>query len=208
MCKMCKKLVFLVLFLTLAGAARADTLFHWTFDGGTPGEAIESDTDIASGEVAYAFVDEDGVGDANGLFYAAGNPFFNTAETCADFQNDPATNNAGYGLAVLDGGVDSPVDLSTLSACTIEAFCQPYALRQCIIIRKNNSPSGGGIYFIDTRPGGQFAVRLAGPNGDIGDDDGVCNDLTYQADEWYHVALIWDGSDVTFWVNGQQSQNL
>jgi len=191
-----------------ASRARTATLFHWTFDGGVPGEPIVSERDIVSGEIAYAFIDDDGVGDANGIFYGGGNPIWNTEETSADFQNDMSTNDRGYGLIVLDGGVDSPVDLSTLSQVTIEAFCQPYRLFQSIIIRKNNDEDEGGIYYIDTRPGGYFAVRLAGPNDDVTDDGGICYDLPYEPYEWYHVALVWDGNVIKFYVNGEQSQDL
>ncbi|HUT30519.1 MAG TPA: LamG domain-containing protein [Sedimentisphaerales bacterium] len=207
---MSRKFVLLVCFVLLVGMAglgRADTLFHWQFEGSEE-DPIAYDIDIVSGEIAYAFVNESGVGTATGLFYGEANPWFNSGGTSADFQNDPNNNNRGYGLAVLDGGVDSPVDLSTLSQVTIEAFCQPHLLRQGVIIRKNNSTGDGGIYYIDARPTGHFAVRLAGPNDDITDSGAVCNDLLYEIDEWYHVALVWDGSVVKFYVNGVKSEDL
>ncbi|MHC4500514.1 MAG: LamG domain-containing protein, partial [Planctomycetota bacterium] len=89
-----------------------------------------------------------------------------------------------------------------------EAFVYIYEARQQVIVRKNNSPSNGGIYYIDTRGNGKFGVRLAGPNGDIGDSNGICNDLTYDPNTWYHVALVWDGNNIKLYVNGQQSQAL
>ena len=101
-----------VLVVCLSVSTQAGTLFHWTFDGGVVGGPIVSDTDIASGAIAYAFIDDDGVGDANGLFYGEGNPTYNSGGTSADFQNEPGENDAGYGLAVLDTGVDCPLDLS------------------------------------------------------------------------------------------------
>jgi len=155
---MWRRIVFGLMVGLLAWTADGETLFHWTFDGGTVGESLYSDTDIASGWVAHRFTDDDGVGGATGLFYGQGNPTFNSSQTCADFQNDLSDNDCGYGLAVLDTGVDCPIDLSTVSEVTIEAFTQPYGKRQSIIIRKNNSPSDGGIYYIDTRPEGYFAV--------------------------------------------------
>ena len=53
-------------------------------------------------------------------------------------------------------------------------------------------------------------MRLGGNGEDIGDTNGVCHDLTFDVNDpnWYHVALVWDGSAVKFYVNGVQSQQL
>jgi hypothetical protein len=209
-------LVCLVLGVSTVGSVQADTIFHWTMDG-TLDANIVWDTDIVSGERAYSIINDDGVGEANGLFYGLSNPFYNTAGTSADFQNDETSNNRGYGLVVLDGGVDSAIDLSTLSQVTIECFVQPYLTRQSIILRKNNSPSDGGIYYIDTRPAdhsytgkGVFGIRLVGPGSepDTLDHNSLCHDYPYDPCEWYHVALVWDGNNMKFYVDGRQSQEL
>ena len=158
---MCRRLILLVCFVMavgMVGSVRAATLFHWTMDG-TPDANIVVDIDTVSDANAYAFINESGVGQADGLFYGPSNPWYNTGGTSADFQNDPTTNNAGYGLAVLDTGIDCNVDLSTLSQLTIECFVYPYMTRQNIILRKNNSPGDGGMYYIDTRPAAHWALE-------------------------------------------------
>jgi len=197
--------MLLVLVLVLAGAARADTLFHWRFDGTFEDELI-SDTDIVGGVTVTKFDDSDlAPGSPYDVKYGEPNPFYSVSETSADFINNPGDIDSGVGLFAADQGVDGPLDLSTLSALTIEAFVYPYELRQSVIVRKYDSD---GVYYIDTRPTGSFAVRLAGNGQDIGDSGGICNDLTYEANEWYHVALVWDGNAVEFYVNGIKSQDL
>ncbi|HUT28863.1 MAG TPA: LamG domain-containing protein [Sedimentisphaerales bacterium] len=206
-----KRLFFLTTFVLLVcvvGPARAETILHWSLDG-PPGQDVVSDTDKANGKVAQAFEDADLDPNAtNAIKYALSNPWFGTAGTCAEFLNTLGDNDPGVGLWVEDGGTNSLVDLSNLSACTIETFVYVSEARQQVVIRKNNSPANGGIYYIDTREAGNFAVRLAGPEDDIGDGGGVCNDLLYEENDWYHVALVWDGEFVTFYVNGEQSQDL
>ncbi|MHC4424293.1 MAG: LamG domain-containing protein [Planctomycetota bacterium] len=206
---MCRKsifFIFIVSLLGLVGPARADTIFHWTFDG-TPGANIVSDTDIVSGAVATKFDDLTLDPNAeNTLTYGEGNAWFNTIGTCADFFNTPGDNDPGVGLRVADPGEDSALDLSTLDECTIEAFVYVYEARQQVIIRKYSASDG--VYYIDTRDGGNFAVRLAGGGEDTGDGGGVCRDLKYEENEWYHVALIWDGDGIKFYVDGEQSQEL
>ena len=207
---MCRRLILLagfVMALGMVGSVRAATLFHWTMDG-PPDTNIVVETDIVSDVNAYAFESEDGPGESNELSYGPPNPWYNTGGTSADFQNDRTDNIYGYGLVALDTGLDCPVDLSTLTQVTIECFVYPYMREQGVVVRKNNSPGDGGIYYIDVRGGGEFAVRLCGPNDDIGDGGGVCNDMLYDPCSWYHVALVWDGNYVTFYVNGQQSQDL
>ncbi|MHC4153726.1 MAG: LamG domain-containing protein [Planctomycetota bacterium] len=205
-----RKVVFLVFCVSVAavGAARADTILHWSLDG-PPGQDVVSDTDKVNGKVAEAFDDADLDPNAtNAIKYGLSNPWFGTAGTCAEFLNTVGENDPGVGLRVADGGKDSLVDLSDLATCTIETFVYVSEARQQVIIRKNNSPSNGGIYYIDAREAGNFAVRLAGPEDDTGDGGGKCNDLLYEENDWYHVALVWDGEFVTFYVNGEQSQDL
>jgi formylglycine-generating enzyme required for sulfatase activity len=193
--------------LAFLGLARAEPIFHWTFDG-PPGQELVSDTDIISGAVASKFADSGGPDPGLTIEYAGPNPSYNTAGASAGLINDPMLIDPGVGLRVADPGVDSPLDLSTLNACTIEAFLYPYDTRQAAIVRKNNTAGAGGIYYIDTRPTGKFGLRLAGPNGDIGDDGGLCNDLTFNANEWCHVALVWGAGAMKFYVNGVQSHDL
>jgi len=202
---MFKRFVFVVFVLVgLAGLANADTRFHWTFDG-TEGQEFISDTDIVSGYVAAKFYDATyGENEAQDINYAETNPWYNAAGTSLEYFNDPGDNDPGVGVRVEDPGVNSPLDLSDVTACTIEAFVYPGALRQAVIVRKYID----GYYYIDTRGTGNFAVRLAGGGEDLGDGGGICNDLTYEADNWYHVALVWDGTEIRFYVNGQQSQDF
>ncbi len=204
---MCRKrlgLTLLFLLLNISNLGRADTLFHWRFDGTFQDEII-SDADTINSTVAYKFRDADNPSPVYDVSYGTGNSCYNTSGTSAQFDNDPAANDPGVGLYVSDPGANSVLDLSTVSACTIEAFVYPYVNdRQSVIIRKYD----GGVYFIDTRPSGNFAVRLAGGGQDIGDGGGICYDLTIDAHEWQHVALLWDGSAVRFYKDGTQSQDL
>ncbi|MHC4646587.1 MAG: LamG domain-containing protein, partial [Planctomycetota bacterium] len=216
---MCRKRYLsgcLVLLLWVVGSVQGATLFHWKFDG-VLGNEIVSDTDIASNVVATKFYDEGY--DANTmdfkLLYGEPNPWWAVTGTSAEFQRDPGDNDPGVGFFVPDGGSNSAVDLSTLTACTIEAFVRPAEVEQMVIVRKYNSGSTG-VYFIDTRPEGHsyhpgkgvFAVRLASSTLDTGDHNSLCHDYPYEPEEWYHVALVWDGAVMKFYVDGQQSQEL
>ena len=204
---MCKKLVFLISFVSLVGlvdSAGAKTLFHWSFDG-TFGDELVLDIDKVSGAVATKFWDEGNPDPNYDVNYGQANPWFNTGGTSAQFANIPGENDPGAGLFVPDDGVSSPIDLSTFTECTIEAFVYPTDTIQSVIIRKYG---GDGLYFIDMRGTGHFAVRLASNSEDIGDYGGICNDLPYEENEWHHVALVWDGSVIKFYVNGVQSQDL
>jgi formylglycine-generating enzyme required for sulfatase activity len=207
---MCRNLL-LGFTLFLAGAAQADTLFHWRFDGSCY-DSVVSDTDVVNSHVATKFADSGGPSPVLAIEYSRADPWYNTVGTSADFQNDPVSNDPGVGLRVSDAGPDSMLDLGTVSACTVEAFVCPYFdSRQSVILRKY-SP---GCYYIDTRPAshsysgkGVFAVRLANATFDTGDNGALCHDLPYEANQWYHVALVWTGSKMKFYVNGVQSQQL
>jgi len=191
--------------MALVGWSRAETLFHWRFDG-TVGQELSGDTDTVGAVTVNKFEDAGLPGSSScDVTYGIANPSYNTAGASADFFNEFGNNDPGVGLFALDGGVDTALDLSGLSQCTIEAFVRPIEARQSVIIRKYNTD---GAYYIDTRPENKFAVRLAGNGQDIGDSGGICNDLTYENDNWYHVALVWNGSVIKFYVNGQQSHDL
>jgi sulfatase modifying factor 1 len=196
------------LVFSLTACAGADTLFHWRFDGPF-GQTLAYETDIAGGVTVTRFEDSGlGGGSPYDVKYGVPNPWYNVSGTSADFLNDPLDNDPGVGLFAADQGVNSPLDLSALSEVTIEAFVCPYGLRQSVIIRKYSGSGYDGVYYIDTRPEGRFGVRLAGNGEDTGDGGAVCNDLTYEENEWYHVALVWNGSAIRFYVNGVQSQDL
>jgi hypothetical protein len=120
--------------------------------------------------------------------------------TSADFVNDPADNDPGAGIVVPDEGENTPLDLSTFGAFTIEAFIHPYTLRQNVIVRKyGGSP---GQYYIDMTAAGnvRFSINADGNNTAAGDG-------AVTANEWYHVAAVFDETDLAapmkIYVNGE-----
>ncbi|MHC4645324.1 MAG: SUMF1/EgtB/PvdO family nonheme iron enzyme, partial [Planctomycetota bacterium] len=192
----------------LSDSLNAGVLFHWRFDGPF-GQEFFDDADVVGGVGATKFSDSGlSPGSPYDVKYGQSNPWYNVSGTSADFLNDPLDNDPGVGLFAADQGANGPLDLSTLGAVTIEAFVRPYGLRQSVIIRKYSGIGYDGVYYIDTRSEGKFAVRLAGNGEDIGDSGAVCNDLTYEANEWYHVALVWNGTAIKFYVDGVQSQDM
>jgi hypothetical protein len=164
------------------------TIAHWQFNG-TAGQEIVTDTDLQSGYVAHKFYDASyGANAATDVFYGPANPTYDTGGTSAEFVNDPGDNDPGVGLVILDAGVDTPLDLSTLGAFTIEAFIHPYTLRQSVIVRKYG---GDGRYYIDLRSDGdvQFAINADGNAAAAGVGAVTEN-------EWYHVAAVFDETDL------------
>jgi len=185
--------------------AEAATLFQWSFDG-PPGSTLSSSADSVAGcLVVTKFNDATlSAGATNTIQYGPPNPWYNTNGTSADFLNTAGVNDPGVGLFVNDTGMNSPLDISTLTNLTIEAFVYPYDIRQAVIIRKYG---GTGVYYIDIRSDGNFGFRLKSASQDL-TDQLECNDLPYTTNQWYHVAMVWNGSAVTFYVNGVQSHDL
>jgi len=198
---MSKKIVLVfsvILVLGLGATVQASTLFHWTFDGGTVGNELISDTDIAGGLVVTKFRD---AGDPDPIYdvnYGEGNLIYNSGGTSADFHNDPTTGDPGVGLFVNDYGSDTAMDLSTLGKFTIEAFIYPYTNRQSVIVRKYK---GDGQYYLDLRDSGdvQFSIN-ADENFAAAGADAV------KENEWAHVAAVFDETDtedpMKIYVNG------
>lgn len=183
----------------MASSAGAGTLFHWKFDG-VSGSNLASDTGIAGSVVLTQFQDSSYTSGSS-LKYGAGNPWYNAGGSSADFSN-PSTD-PGLGLLRTDPGPNSNIDLSGITAFTIEAFVYPRATRQAVIVRKSND-AGAGQYYIDIRGTGKFGFDVvSGVSGGFN-----VNDLTYTPNTWYHVALVWDGSSLKFYVNGVQAQQL
>jgi hypothetical protein len=211
---MCKRLFLLVLFalvLAVVCPVRGATIFHWKFDG-TEGQEIISDVDIVGGKVATKFYDEgyDPNEQDFSLTYGEANPWWGVTGTSADFVREPGDNDPGVGFFVPD---DADTDLSSLSECTIEAFVYPREVFQSVIVRKYQ---GTGVYYIDTRPEensyhtgkGVFAIRMANATYDTGDQNSVCHDVPYTPEEWHHVALVWTGTVMKFYVNAVQAQDI
>jgi hypothetical protein len=200
---MCKKTFILVvvsLLLCSVGVARGGTIAHWQLNG-TVGEKIVSDTDIENGYVAFKFYDATyGANAATDVFYGPANPTYDTGGTSAEFMNDPGDNDPGVGLFVPDTGTNTPLDLSTFGAFTIEAFICPYTLRQSVIVRKyGGSP---GQYYVDLRSDGdvQFSINSDGNAAAAGAGAVTEN-------EWYHVAAVFDETDLEaamkIYINGE-----
>jgi len=176
------------------------TIAHWTFDGAL-GEPIVTDTDVAGGYVAYKFFDSKfGTNAAVDVSYGPANPMYNAGGTSADLVNDPAGNDPGAALVVPDEGANTPLDLSTYGAFTIEAFIYPYTLRQSVVVRKYGG--GPGQYYIDMTAGGnlRFSINADGNNTAAGDGAVV-------PEEWHHVAAVFDEADAAapmkIYVNGE-----
>jgi len=190
---MCKKTFILVvvsLLLCSMSATRGGTIAHWQLNG-TVGEKFVSDTDIVNGYVAYKFYDATyGANTATDVFYGPPNPIYDSGGTSAEFINDPGDNDPGVGLFVPDTGTNTPLDLSTFSAFTIEAFIHPYTLRQSVIVRKYGGDPGQ--YYVDLRSDGdvQFSINSDGNAAAAGAG-------AVRENEWYHVAAVFDETDPT-----------
>jgi hypothetical protein len=176
------------------------TIAHWTFDG-VPGEPIVTATDVAGGYVAHKFFDAAfGSNAAVDVSYGPTNPMYNESGTSADLVNDPTGNDPGAAIVVPDEGVDTPLDLSTFGAFTIEAFIYPYTIRQSVVVRKYGG--GPGQYYLDLRPTGdvQFSINSDGNAAAAGADAVV-------AEEWHHVAAVFDEGDLAapmrLYINGE-----
>jgi len=181
-----ERLIYLVCFglvLGLVGAARSATIAHWQFNG-TPGQEIDTDTDIQSGYIAYKFYDATyGANVATDVFYGPPNLTYDANGTSAELLNDPGDNDPGVGFVVPDTGVGTPLDLSTVGAFTIEAFICPYSLRQSVIVRKyGGSP---GQYFIDLRVDGDVRLSINSDGNAV-----VAGAGAVTTNEWYHVAAV------------------
>ena len=174
-------------------------LFQWSFDG-IAGNPMSTCADAISGVVLTSF----NSGLSATIAYGASNPWYNTNGTSAVFQNTPGANTTGVGLFANDTGVNGPLDISVVTNLTLEAFVFPYDVRQAVIVRKDG---GTGGYYIDERPDGHFGLSLKSASQDL-TDQLECNDLPYTSNQWYHVAMVWDGAGVTFYVNGVQSHDL
>ncbi len=160
---------------------------YWQFNG-TAGQKVVRDVDLVAGYTAYRFNDAAlAATSASDLVYGAANLTYDAAGTSADFRNDPATNDPGVGLLVLDTGANTPLDLSTAGAFTIEAFFYPVTLRQSVIVRKYG---GSGRYYIDLRADGSVGFAI---NADT--NIALAPAGTVKANEWYHVAAVFDETD-------------
>ncbi len=203
---MCKKHLVLISILSLLGSAglgQGQTIAHWKFDG-VIGEKIVTDTDVESGYVATKFYDATyGANAAKDVFYGLGNSVYDSSGSSADFQNDPggiAFNDPGVGMFVSDTGANTPLDLSTFGAFTIEAFIHPYTLRQSVIVRKYGGAPGQ--YYIDLRDNGdtQFSI-----NADT--NAAAAGAGAIKANEWNHIAAVFDETDgaapMKMYVNGE-----
>ncbi len=180
--------------------AAAATIAHWTFEG-VLGEPIVADTDVASGYVAYKFFDSTfGTNAAVDVRYGPANAVYSEGGTSADLVNDPTGNDPGAGLVVPDEGENTPLDLSTFGAFTIEAFIYPHTLRQSVIVRKYGG--GPGQYYIDMTAEGDLRFSI-----NTDDNNAAAGDGAIVAKEWHHVAALFDETDLAapmkIYVNGE-----
>lgn len=185
----------------LATPACAATIFHWTFDG-PAGTALLAASDQQTGKFVTSFNDVQlAVGATNSIRHGHSNPWINPNGTSAEFLNTAGVNDPGVGLFRNDAGVNEPLDLSSLSSVTIEAFVYPFDLRQAVIVRKTSGSASG--WFLDLRPAGHFGFRLS--NTEV-----VVTTAPITANEWYHLALVKDGvaGQARFYLNGTLRTNV
>ncbi len=200
----CRCWLACLLLLSFHLHAGAATLFQWSFDG-PPGTTLSSSTDSVACVVVTKFNDATlSAGATNTIKYGPPNPWYNHNGTSADFQNTVGVNDPGAGLFVNDSGVNCPLDLTTLTHLTIEGFFYPYDIRIADLIRKYG---GTGVWEIVMHDDRKFGFRLKSATQSL-PDPVECNDLPYTSNQWYHVAMVWDGSTITFYVNGVQSHDL
>src|SRR5262249_27552956 len=137
--------------------AQAATLYQWSFDGPI-GAGMLSSTDSFAGAVVIKFRDSTLATNAtNTIRFGPPNPWYNTNGSSAEFLNTPAVNDPGAGFFLNDSGANSPLDLTTVTNLTIEAFVYPYEIRLGEIFSKYG---GSGAYEIVSGSDGKFGFRL------------------------------------------------
>ena len=189
-----------LLIAMIGGTAHAATVAHWTFDGGTVGDSLTSDTDIANSITVDQF-DGNAINPGDDVEYIAGPSGFGTA---ANFDNATNGNDGeGSALSSADGLTSSLVGLSAL---TIEAFVfveTDTTLSGANNIFRKSDQSYDGISgdlddgYTLVLVDGQLQIRLGrgGQDPNATDDfAAVRADSAITKGEWVHVAGTWDGS--------------
>jgi len=168
----------MLLILGLIGAACAESLSYWSFEG-TLGKNIISDTDSVGGITVNAFTDMGGAGGGSRT-YSEG-----VMGKAGDFLNPDPDNTLGTALFVNDQDV---LDLKDLGQFTIEGFINVRTDRQSVcLVRKYG---GDGRYYVDIKGNGtvRFAINsdanfILSPAG------------TIQVGQWHHVAATFNEAD-------------
>ncbi|MHA1807913.1 MAG: LamG domain-containing protein, partial [Candidatus Thorarchaeota archaeon] len=184
----------LCVIFSMTHLAKADVLFHWSFDG-LPGQELISATDHVSTTSLKMFNNPDIMG-----YVAHGkpNPWFNTRGTSAEFINDRVHKNHGAALAATDTGENTTLDLSTLDAFTIEFFLCSYGLNDCVLVGKSG---GVGGYSVELLSDGEVRFTINSDNNSISSIPGTIRHST-----WHHIAAVFDQKDnqapMKLYVNG------
>lgn len=181
--KMMYLVTVLCVVVSLTHLAKADILFHWSFDG-PPGQELISATDHVSTTSLKMFSNPDIMGY---VAHSKPNPWFNTDGTSAEFVNDRVHKGHGAALAATDTGKDTILDLSTLDAFTIEFFLCPYGLNDCVLVGKSG---GAGGYSVELLSGGEVQFTINSDNNSIASLPG-----TIRHSSWYHIAAVFDQQD-------------
>ena len=169
-------------------------ILHYAFEG-TSGQDITTVPQLScSGVGALTRFSESSAGD---LEYGESNPWTDSG-TSADFQNlssDPGTGLYADHHSVLD---------LNLGEFTISSFIKPRSTRQSVIIRKRDG--GSGEWYLDTRDDGRIGFTAHD------DDHVILSSAPVQADNWYHVAGVFDedaadSKPMKLYINGELSNH-
>jgi hypothetical protein len=178
----------------LIDLARADVLFHWSFDGPF-GQELISEVDRISAINLRMFSNPEIMGH---IKYSKPNPWFNTNGTSAEFVNDRIHKNHGAALAGTDTGENTILDLSTFDSFTIEFFLCPYGLNNCVLVGKSG---GTGGYSVELLSDGQIRFTINSSNNSISAGPG-----TVSRSAWHHIAAVFDQHDIQapmkLYING------
>ncbi len=184
-------------------SAAAETIAHWTFDGGTVGASLVSDTSAGSAAITVDKV-QHGTSPPD-AFYGEGPTGFGTA---LDLRaNTGGVNNLGAMVYNLSSATDPLVGGdSGLSGLTVEAFVWlgASAANSNSIIRKTDTWAGDGAGFSEN--GYALNIVNGAPSFRLGASSYLYLTAltTLTRETWHHIAGTWDGDTgvVSLYIDG------
>ncbi len=179
----CLFLMAVVFALLVTGPVFAATIMHYSFDG-TLGEEVPSGLVDDTG--TYTAIIIAGSDADSNITYAQPNPTFNVDGTSAQFYNDNWGDNAGDTFVIPDSG---GLDFSTFTEFTVQMFVY-CASGQAQTRRIFSEYIYAYMYLDNTNT--LHGIRKWGP----GSWNENWTHLQYPnlpADQWLHLALVWDG---------------
>ena len=177
-------------------SAAAETIAHWTFDGGTVGASLVSDTSTGSAAITVDKV-QHGTAPPDAL-YGEGPTGFGTA---LDLRaNTGGVNNVGAMVYNLSSATDPVVGGDNgLSALTVEAFVwlDGDSSGTNSVLRKTDTWAGEDVgdsengYALLINSNGQPVFRLGTSSAST---KGATAPSGLSLETWHHIAGTWDGN--------------